>query len=71
MQSSLLNFKSCYLIIVSPEGDEDFFNYYAFMVSRHIEKAKGRKEMKTEEIRQIVKTRYGKFAETGGTKESC
>jgi hypothetical protein len=41
------------------------------MVSRHIEKAKGRKEMKTEEIRQMVKTRYGKFAETGGNKESC
>jgi len=24
-----------------------------------------------EEIRRAVKTRYGKFADTGGNKESC
>jgi hypothetical protein len=23
------------------------------------------------EIKQVVKTRYGKFAETGGSKEAC
>jgi hypothetical protein len=28
-------------------------------------------KMKTEEIKQTVKTRYGKFAETGGNKEAC
>jgi len=27
--------------------------------------------MKAEEIKQVVQTRYGKFAETGGHKESC
>jgi hypothetical protein len=40
-------------------------------VSRHIEKSKGIRKMKTKEIKQIVKIRYGKFAETGGGKESC
>jgi len=27
--------------------------------------------MVTDEIKQAVKTRYGKFAETGGKPESC
>jgi hypothetical protein len=27
--------------------------------------------MNTEEVKQVVKSRYGKFAETGGSKESC
>jgi len=27
--------------------------------------------MRTEEIFQMIKSRYGKFAETGGRKESC
>jgi hypothetical protein len=31
----------------------------------------GVKNMITEKIRQTVMTRYGKFAETGGNKESC
>jgi hypothetical protein len=31
---------------------------------------KGR-TMKTEEIKQVVKSRYGKFAEKGGGKEAC
>ena len=30
----------------------------------------GRK-MRTSEIKQVVKTRYGRFAETGGKPESC
>jgi hypothetical protein len=33
------------------------------------ERTKGVREMITDEIRQVVKTRYGKFAETGGHKE--
>jgi arsenite methyltransferase len=51
--------------------DEKFFIIHAFIVSRHIEKSKGIRKMKTKEIKQIVKIRYGKFAETGGGKESC
>jgi hypothetical protein len=31
---------------------------------------KGR-TMKIEEIKQVVKSRYGKFAEKGGGKEAC
>jgi hypothetical protein len=31
---------------------------------------KGR-TMKIEEIKQVVKSRYGKFAEKGGKKEAC
>jgi hypothetical protein len=31
---------------------------------------KGR-TMKIEEIKQVVKSRYGKFAEKGGRKEAC
>jgi hypothetical protein len=31
---------------------------------------KGR-PMKIEEIKQVVKSRYGKFAEKGGRKEAC
>lgn len=27
--------------------------------------------MITDEIKQVVKSRYGKFAETGSPKESC
>jgi len=27
--------------------------------------------MKIEEIKQVVKSRYGKFAEKGGGKEAC
>jgi len=27
--------------------------------------------MNTYEIKQVVKTRYGKFAETGGKPEAC
>jgi len=27
--------------------------------------------MKIEEIKQVVESRYGKFAETGGRKEPC
>jgi hypothetical protein len=27
--------------------------------------------MRTDEIKQVVKTRYGKFAETGGKPEAC
>jgi hypothetical protein len=33
--------------------------------------AAGVRKMKPEDIRQIVKSRYSKFAETGGNKESC
>jgi len=29
----------------------------------------GDKKMETEEIRQVVKTRYGLFAESGGKKD--
>ena len=29
------------------------------------------RKMRPEEIKQAVKTRYGKFAETGGSKEAC
>lgn len=32
---------------------------------------KGVRKMKTDEIKEVVKTRYGKFAETGGHKEPC
>lgn len=32
---------------------------------------KGKIKMKTDEIKLTVKTRYGKFAETGGKKEDC
>ena len=34
-------------------------------------KAKGVYEMITDEIKQVVKTRYGKFAETGGKPAPC
>jgi len=27
--------------------------------------------MRADEIKQVVKTRYGKFAETGGKPEAC
>jgi len=27
--------------------------------------------MRTDEIKEVVKTRYGKFAETGGKPEAC
>jgi hypothetical protein len=37
------------------------------MTSRTV---KGR-TMKIEEIKQVVKSRYGKFAEKGGGKEAC
>lgn len=29
------------------------------------------RNMRTYEIKQVVKTRYGKFAETGGKPEAC
>jgi hypothetical protein len=29
------------------------------------------KTMKIKEIKQVVKSRYGKFAEKGGRKEAC
>jgi len=29
------------------------------------------RKMHVEEVKQLVKSRYGKFGETGGTKESC
>jgi hypothetical protein len=29
------------------------------------------KTMKIEEIKEVVRSRYGKFAEKGGKKESC
>ena len=32
---------------------------------------KGVCEMIAGEIKEVVKSRYGKFAETGGQKESC
>lgn len=28
-------------------------------------------KMVNEEVKEVVKTRYGKFAETGGKKEAC
>jgi hypothetical protein len=31
----------------------------------------GVRKMKSEEVRLAVKNRYGKFAEKGGSKESC
>jgi len=31
----------------------------------------GSTKMILDEIKQVVKTRYSKFAETGGNKESC
>jgi hypothetical protein len=32
---------------------------------------KGLKKMIPEKIKQVVKSRYSKFAETGGSKDSC
>ena len=29
------------------------------------------RDMRTDEIKQVVNTRYGKFAETGGKPEAC
>jgi hypothetical protein len=29
------------------------------------------RNMRTDEIKQVVKSRYGKFAETGGKPEAC
>ena len=34
-------------------------------------KAKGVEAMITDDIKQVVKTRYGRFAEAGGNPESC
>ena len=29
------------------------------------------RKMRIEEVKQVVKSRYGAFAETGGNRESC
>ncbi len=33
--------------------------------------SEGAQAMNTDQIKEIVRNRYGKFAETGGNKESC
>jgi hypothetical protein len=38
------------------------------VLARHPPKVK---EMIPDEIKQVVKSRYSKFAETGGSKDSC
>jgi len=38
-----------------------------YFASQH----EGNTKMILDEIKQVVKTRYSKFAETGGNKESC
>jgi len=38
------------------------------VLARHHKKVK---KMIPDEIRQVVKSRYSKFAETGGSKDSC
>lgn len=62
------------------DGKTDFnLNLYSLQEDRNrlaarlcaSKKRVGMRKMKTHEIRQKVKTRYGKFAETGGKPEAC
>ena len=40
-------------------------------VGQYIASRQEESSMITDEIKQVVKSRYGKFAETGSRKESC
>jgi hypothetical protein len=51
--------------ISKPAKIEEYANWFGYISNFEVRK------MRIEEIKEVVKGRYGKFAETGGHKEAC